>query len=73
MKQHKKHYAVYVVCICHCLLIFASGELNQRALVGKAVAVGQGVVNETLEQAINATQRYLFFKLSIFSGKHTCA
>lgn len=36
--------------------------MNQRALVGKAVAVGLGVVNETVEQAINATQRYPFSK-----------
>lgn len=43
--------------------------MNQRALVGKAVAVGLGVVNETVEQAINATQRYLL--ASIFSDKHT--
>lgn len=43
--------------------------MNQRALVGKAVAVGQGVVNETLEQAINATHRYflnhVFFEVNI--------
>ena len=37
---------------------FASAELNQRALVGKSVAVVPGIADETAEQAINATRRY---------------
>ena len=37
---------------------FASAELNQRALVGKSVAVIPGIGDETAEQAINATRRY---------------
>ena len=64
MKQQKKHYTQRCVSVnvYKTYLIFTSAEMNQRALVGKAVAVGLGVVNETVEQAINATQRYLFSK-----------
>ena len=40
--------------------------MNQRALVGKGIAVGQGVANETVKQAINATQRYPFFNQVFF-------
>ena len=47
----------YIISVFH---IITSAEMNQRALVGKAVAVGLGVANETVKQAINATQRYPF-------------
>ena len=44
-----------------CLLnSYSTAELNQRALVGKSAAVLPGIADETAEDAINATRRYLF-------------
>ena len=65
MKQPKKHllktvYQSLSMNIISVFQIITSAEMNQRALVGKAVAVGLGVANETVKQAINATQRYPF-------------
>ena len=50
---------------------FTSAELNQRALVGKSVAVFPGIGDNTTEQAINATRRYQLF-YQVTKSQDTC-